>query len=203
MNDEPDDLIDQRLRAAFAPPPAEHYEQVARGASRPTRTLWPWALAAAAAMLAFVLLVDSSRRGVAVGPDGHSPKQLGAMWVAAYDHSIDQGFGVGGCCENSADLASRCQEVCGQSLSYRGDEDQDVQLLGCYCGSLPTGGCVGVLLQVRGDPVAVFVLPLSRDPRPILVDRDDLVLSRRELGGLALYSVAYEDRQEALAGFSL
>ena len=113
-----DDLIDEQLRQAFAPPPAEHYAEVASGVSRPVRPLWTWVVAAAAALLLVALIWDdrSATRPI-VGPEGHSGAQLSAMWVAAYDHAIDTGFGVGGCCEASLDLQAKCREVCGAALS--------------------------------------------------------------------------------------
>jgi len=122
------------------------------------------------------------------------------MWAAAYDHAIDTGFGIGGCCEAPTDLSARCREVCGQALSFGGSED--VELLGCYCG-LPTGGCLGLMMQVDGHPISVFVLPADQDPRPVLEGRDELTMERRELGSLVLYSIGYEPSEQALAGFSL
>ena len=198
MNNDADDLIDAHLRQAFAPPPEQHYVEVARGVTRPVRRIWPWLLAVAAAMLLFAVLYEG--RGNVRGPEGHDARSLGAMWVAAYDHAIETGFGVGGCCEPSLDLSAKCHEVCGQSLSFHGEGD--VRLLGCYCG-LPTGGCLGLLLQVRGQPVSVFVMPRDRDPRPVLGSRSGLALQRRELGPLVLYSIADEKRDEVLLGFSL
>lgn len=199
MNDPTDDLIDEQLRQAFAPPPAEHYAEVASGVSRPVRALWPWLAAAAAALLVIAMIWDGRGRTIA-GPEGHDGAQLSAMWVAAYEHAIDTGFGVGGCCEASLDLQAKCREVCGAALSFGGNED--LELLGCYCGSKPTGGCLGLLLQVDGEPVSVFVVPGDSDPKPVLDPESDLTLQRRELGSVVLYSLAYEDR-EALAGFSL
>ena len=201
MNDQTDDLIDEQLRQAFTPPPAEHYVDVARGVSRPVRRLWPWVLALAAALLVIAMVWDgrSHTRGLA-GPEGHDGVQLAAMWVTAYDHAIDTGFGIGGCCEAPLDLQAKCRELCGAALSFGGNED--LELLGCYCGGKPTGGCLGLLLQVHGEPVSVFVVPRDRDPGPVLDARSDLILQRRELGSIVLYSLAYENR-EALAGFSL
>jgi hypothetical protein len=166
--------------------------------------MWPWVVAAAAALLVMALVWDgrshSGKLAGPTGPEGHDGAQLSAMWVAAYDHAIDSGFGVGGCCEVSPDLQSKCREVCGAALSFIGNED--MQLLGCYCGGKPTGGCLGLLLQVEGEPVQVFIVPGDRDPKPVLDPKSELSLHRRELGSVVLYSLAYEDR-EALAGFSL
>lgn len=198
MRDPNDDLIDEQLRQAFAPPPAEHYREVAQGISRPVRPWWPWLTLAAAAMLLVAFLWDG--RGDVSGPGRPGGAKLGAMWVAAYDHAIDSGFGVGGCCEAPLDLSAKCREVCGAALSFGGNDD--LQLLGCYCGGKPTGGCLGLLLQVDGDPVAVFVAPLDADPRPVLAERSELNLRRRVIGSVVLYSLAYAER-DALHGFSL
>lgn len=198
MNDPTDDMIDKQLRLAFAPPPAEHYGEVASGVSAAPRPLWMWLAVAAAAVLLVLFALDDGRGPL--GPEGHDGRQIGAMWVAAYDHAIDAGFGAPGCCESQTDFAEKCREVCGQTLSFGGDED--AKLLGCYCG-LPTGGCVGLLLQVRGDPVSVFVVRRDADPRPVLTNREELRLRRRELGSLVLYALAYEERDEVLDSFAL
>ncbi|MFN3243764.1 MAG: hypothetical protein ACE37K_19815 [Planctomycetota bacterium] len=205
MSEPDDDRIDDLLRAAFVPPPDEAFAAMAESARQDApapgaapRPLWPWLLAAAAVMLVGVLVFDALQRPDR--PDAYRPAELGAMWAAAYDHAIDTGFGGGGCCEAPTDLAQRCREVCGQALSFGGRGD--VQLLGCYCG-LSTGGCLGLMLQVDGAPISVFVLRADQDPRPVLEGRDELVLQRRALGELVLYSIGYERREQALAGFSL
>jgi hypothetical protein len=109
------------------------------------------------------------------GPEGHDGRQIGAMWVAAYDHAIDTGFGTAGCCESQTDFSEKCREVCGQTLSFVGAED--AQVLGCYSG-LPTGGCVGLLLRVQGDPVSVFVVRRDADPHPMISSCDDVSSAR-------------------------
>jgi len=198
MNEESDKLIDEQLRESFTPPPAEHYAEVASGVSTAVKPLWMWMAASAAALLLILFAIDDGRGPR--GPEGHDGREIGAMWVAAYDHAIDTGFGGGGCCQSKADFSDKCQEVCGQRLSFGGDEDAEV--LGCYCG-LPTGGCVGLLLQVEGNPVTVFVVPSESDPRPVIHNRDELRLRRRELGPLVLYALAYEERDDVLTEFRL
>lgn len=198
MTEESDKMIDEQLRDAFTPPPAEHYADVAKGVSTAVKPLWMWVAASAAALLVILFAIDDGRGPR--GPEGHDGREIGAMWVAAYDHAIDSGFGGGGCCGNKADFSDKCQEVCGQRLLFGGDED--VEVLGCYCG-LPTGGCVGLLLQVEGNPVTVFVVPSETDPRPVIRNRDELRLRRRELGPLVLYALAYEERDDVLTEFRL
>lgn len=193
-----DDKIDKQLREAFAPPPAEHYGDVASGVSAAPRPMWMWLAAAAAAVLIVLFALDDGRGPR--GPEGHDGWQTGAMWVAAYDHAIDTGFGTAGCCESQTDFGEKCREVCGQTLSFVGDED--AQVLGCYFG-LPTGGCVGLLLQVQGDPVSVFVVRRDADPHPVISNREELRLRRRELGPLVLYALAYAERDEVLDSFEL
>jgi hypothetical protein len=58
-------------------------------------------------------------------------------------------------------------------------------------------------MEVRGSPVSVFVVPSNSDPRPVLSNRDDLRLRRRELGPLVLYALASEERDEVLMDFGL
>ena len=202
MNQPEDDRIDEQLRAAFAPPEASRFEAMAREVTTAVapapRRLWPWLLGLAAAMLVGVLLADALSRPDR--PDRYEGAELGRIWTAAYEHAVENGFGGGSCCQAPTDLAARCREVCGQALSFAGAGD--VELLGCYCG-LPTGGCLGLLMQVQGEPVSVFVLPRDRDPRPVLDERDRLRLRRRELGDLVLYAVGPREADEALAGFSL
>lgn len=194
---ETDNRIDEELRAAFAPPPAEHYADVATGVSRPVKPLWMWMAVAAAALLLLLSLFDDGRGPR--GPEGHDGLETAAMWVAAYDHAIDSGFGAS-CCQPKTNFSDKCQEVCGQRLTFAGGEEAEV--LGCYCG-LPTGGCVGILLQVKGDPVGVFVVPRETDPRPVILNRAELRLARRELGALVLYSLSYEPREQVLTSFQL
>ena len=197
MSEPSDDRIDDLLRAAFAPPADERFAEMAetaqQGPAAPApvvRPLWPWLLAAAAAMLVGVLIFDALQRPER--PDAYESAELGAIWAAAYDHAVDSGFGSGGCCEVPTNLAERCQEVCGQALSFGGSDD--AQLLGCYCG-LSTGGCLGLMLQVDGEPISVFVLRADQDPRPVLRDRDELQLRRLHFAAhapkvLLLYQLA-------------
>ena len=77
----------------------------------------------------------------------------------------------------------------------------DASLLGCYRG-LPVGCSLCVLVQVDGEPTAVFVLPRDQDPHPTLADRDDLTLQRRTLDDLVLYAVSTEARGDALQRFA-
>ena len=200
MTDREDNLIDDELRRAFTPPPAQRFAAMAQQASDDVRSWRRWWLApllAAAAVLAIAWSTDFWRADRM--PD--NPRDAGAMLVAAFDDAVNNGFGAGGCCTEATNFASQCKQLCGRALSFAAVAD-DVEMLGCYCGrELP--GCIGLLLQVRGDPVAVFVMPKDEDPKPVLAERDDLLLERRELGPIVLYSIAFDRRSEALSSFTL
>ena len=153
-------------------------------------------------MIAIGLLLERPR----VGPEGHSGADLGQLWATAYEHAVASGFGTTQCCQSDTDVARRCEELCGVRLQFA-DAD-DVTMLGCYCG-LSTGGCLGLLLEVAGAPVAVFVLPTTNDPRPDLPN-GALELHRRELGNVALYAISQQEADAepvavptALSQFSL
>jgi hypothetical protein len=192
-----DDRLDDRLRAAFPLPPEQQFAAMARQAAVAPQPRWPWLVAAAAAaLLVLVFALTRSPRG----PEGHGADELGALWVAAYDHAIDTGFGSGSCCQPGSDLAAHCERAFGIALQLH--ESEAVSMLGCYCG-LSTGGSLCALLQVGGDPVGVFVLPRARDPQPRLPADRDLALTRRELGPLVLYALAHVRPDEALGRFAL
>ena len=196
MNEsELDRRIDDRLRAAFAAPSASVFEAQARriAGARARRPLWPWLLAAAALLVTTVFAFSRPR-----GPEGHDGHQLGAMWVAAYEHALSQGFGGGSCCEPALDLAKICEEKFAARLGLA--PAGAVELLGCYCG-LPTGGCVALMAKTRDDPVCVYVLPRGADPRPQLPAGSRLHLARREMGPLVLYALSQSAAADALGEF--
>lgn len=192
----PDDQIDARLRAAFAPPPASVIAAQARAvvAPRHARPKWPWLLAAAALVVTIALAIARPVRG----PEGHDANELGAMWAAAYEDALEQGFSGGSCCVPGLDLGKACEEKFATRLGL--GAGSPVKLLGCYCG-LPTGGCMALLVRTDGDPVCVYVVPCGRDPRPRLPAESTLHLARRELGSLALYALSASPADDTLAGF--
>lgn len=195
------DRIDDALRRAFVPPPSEQFVTTAERAMSMPRTAprWPrWLAFVAAAALALVIVTggDGPR-----GPAAHDGPALGHLWASAYDDAIERGFGAGSCCESESDLAEMCRKVCGCPLTFR-EVGDDATLLGCYSG-LPIGDSLGVLVQVDGMPVVVFVVPRDADPRPTLATRDDLQLRRRELGDLVLYAVSSQVPERALERFEL
>lgn len=194
-----DRQLDDSLRGAFVPPSADVMAAVAQNASRAPRPVarWPWLLAAAA-LLAIALLW--TMRPSRVGPEGHDGQQLGAMWAAAYDDAVAQGFGGIDCCQVGLDLPKACQErfSCGLDV-VRGSH---VSVLGSYSG-LPTGGSMTLLASAAGAPVCVCVVPAKNDPRVALPAQSPLHLERRELGGLVLYSLSRLPRTTALDAFVL
>ena len=105
MSDALDDALDARLRAAFPPPALHQLAATARSvAGAPAaRPVWPWLLAAAALLLTIAFAVLRPARG----PEGHDGEQLGAMWVAAYEHALTNGFGAGACCDIFSGTRSR------------------------------------------------------------------------------------------------
>lgn len=191
MNEnELDRRLDERLRAAFAPPPDEAFAAAAaRVVPRPApRPFWPWLLAAAALLLVGILLWERPRRG----PEGHDGEQLGALWAAAYEDAVARGFeggrgmgmGMGmGCCEPGFDLGASCQQRFAKRLELHGAGG--LQLVGGYSG-LSTGGCMAMLARHGGAPVCVCVVRAEQDPRVELPAGSSLHLARRELDGLVL-----------------
>ena len=196
MNDPHDEALDARLRAAFAPPAPPQLAALARAAigGSVARPVWPWLLAAAALLLTIGLYVARPARG----PEGHDGAQLGAMWAAAYEHALTNGFGGGSCCDPGSDFGLVCVEKFAVKLDVAGD----VTLHGCYCG-LPTGGGVAVLADTANGPVGVFVVPRGQDPRPCLPSGSTLQLARRELGPVVLYAVSRGASAPSLAPFRL
>ncbi len=196
MTDPHDDRLDERLRAAFAPPSANVFATQARTAAAPSarRTMWPWLLAAAALIVTIAFAIARPRRG----PEGHDAQQLGALWAAAYEHAVAQGFSGGSCCMPGLDLGKACQEKFAMKLGL-GDQSS-VKLLGCYCG-LSTGGCMALLARTNGDPVCVYVVPCTQDPRPRLPAGSTLHLARREMGSVVLYALSAAPAPDTLAGF--
>lgn len=192
--------LDDQLRAAFAPPPAAVFTATARrAASVPPQPfafrVVPWLLAAAALLVLALLFLEKPRRG----PEGHDGHELGAMWAAAYEHALAEDFGGGACCEPDVDLAKLCEEKFASRLDL--GPAGTVKLLGCYCGDQPTGGCMVLLARTNGAPVAVYVLPSSKDPRPELPADSGLQLARREMGALVLYALSKSVAAETLAEF--
>lgn len=200
--DERDDLdrdLDARLRAAFVPPPASTFAAAARGAidgsaPRGRTRVWPWLAAIAAALALVALLLQRPRRG----PEGHGAAELGAMWVAAYEHALDEGFAGTSCCMPDIDLAKMCEERFAARL---GVAPGSMKLLGCYCGKEPIGGCMALLASSGGEPVAVYVLPCGDDPRPRLPEGSPLHLARREVGPLVLYALSRSAAAATLEDF--
>lgn len=197
MTDPLDDSLDAHLRTAFAPPSAQRLAAAARAAigAPVARPVWPWLLAAAALLLTIALYGMRPARG----PEGHDGAQLGAMWAAAYEHALTNGFGGGSCCDPGQDFGLVCEQKFAVKLAVGGD---DVTLHGCYCG-LPTGGGVAVLAATENGPVGVFVVPRHQDPRPCLPAGSTLQLARRELGPLVLYAVSRSAPARSLEPFRI
>lgn len=197
-----DDRLDAELRAAFAPPPASVLAERARAATLPVRVTptrrspWWFVVAAAAAILAAVFLfADRPPRG----PEGHDGHELGRMWAVAYEHALHHGFEGTSCCSPDVDLGKACEERFATRLGL--GAASEVQLLGCYCGSEPTGGCMALLARSNGEPIAVYVLPCEHDPRPELPSDSPLHLARREMGRVVLYALSKTPVPRALDDF--
>jgi hypothetical protein len=189
VNDrELDRLLDERLRAAFAPPPAATFEAQARSIAGPRMRRHLPLLLAAAALLCTVLVFAWTRTGRAPrGPDGHDGQQLGALWAAAWQDAAARGFDAMSCCDPSLDVPTACSQRFGQALDLA--RSGAVALVGCSCGT-STGGCVAILTRSAGGPVCVCVVPREHDPGVELPPDSGLQLARRELGGLVLYALA-------------
>jgi hypothetical protein len=187
-----DRRLDDELRAAFWPPPAERFEAIARAAAKPPVRRWPWLVAAAAVLVAVALAVTRPVRG----PEGHNGRELGAMWLAAYEHALAEGFDA--CCSAGVDLRAECRKRFAEEIDVA--SGGDVQLLGCYCG-LSTGGCMAVLARLDGEPVCVYLVPRTQDPRPRLPEGSRVDFARRVLGDVVLYAMSEADAAKTLADF--
>lgn len=193
MNDPRDERLDAELRTAFAPPPAAAFTTLAAGVAQPARRRWPWLLAAAALLVAAALWALRAPR---VAPAEHG-REIGAMWVAAYEHALRDGFADGSCCEPDLDLRQACEQRFAAQLDLA---PSSVRLLGCYCG-LPTGGSMAILARTNDTPVCVYVLPRAHDPRPVLPATSHFELARREVGELVLYAISPSVSAATLAEF--
>jgi hypothetical protein len=200
MNDPLDDELDARLRAEFTPPAPAALTAMAQRAVGidARRPAWPWWLAAAAVLLAAVSAFAWQRSPR--GPEGHDGRELGAIFVAAFEHAVENGFGSGSCCDGGQDLGVVCEQRFAVRLGFQGKGGCSVH--GCYCG-LPTGGAVAVLARDGEDPVGVFVVPRGKDPRPRLPANCTLHLSRRELGPVVLYGLSSKSQSTPLQQFTL
>ncbi len=190
--DDIDDRLDAQLRAAFAPPPLEFAALAARVVA-PAPRRWPWLLAAAALLIAGALWALRGPRGTAADRG----REVGAMWVAAYEHALAEGFADGACCQPNLDLRQACEQRFATQLDLT---PSSVHLLGCYCG-LPTGGSMAILARTNDTPVCVYVLPRARDPHPVLPEGSRFELARRELGDLVLYAISASVSAATLAEF--
>lgn len=193
MNDHDDARLDSELRTAFAAPPAATFAAIAARVAAPRPQRWPWLLAAALLALTVTLWLTRLDRS-ARQPDGRA---LGAMWVAAYEHALADGFAGGSCCEPGIDLRQACEQRFAAQLDLA---PSAVRLLGCYCG-LPTGGCMALLARTNDTPVCVYVLPRETDPRPSLPAGSRFELARREVGELVLYAISESVSAATLAEF--
>ncbi|MBL9077434.1 MAG: hypothetical protein JNL08_08025 [Planctomycetes bacterium] len=189
--------VDGALRRAFAPPPAADFAAIAAraAAAAPMRRPWPWLVSAAAVLL---LAVAWWWRPAARGTGEPVGETLGAMWIAAYEHAVADGFGGGSCCEPDLDLRQACEQRFAAQLDL---EPASVRLLGCYCGPLPTGRCMALLARTDDTPVCVYVLPRAEDPRPRLPADSRFELARRELGEFVLYALSPSASAATLAEF--
>lgn len=179
--------LDARLRSAFAPPPPQVLQTHAERAVAPSTTRpgpWPWYLVAAGVLVIATFALLPSRRG----PEGHDGLALGAMWAAAFQDAVAHGFDEGSCCQPNFDLPATCRAAFAVPLEL--PVDSGVSLVGCYCGKLPTGGCMVLLTAAAGERVCVYVVPRRQDPGVVLPQGSSLHLSRRELGELVLYSLS-------------
>lgn len=195
-----DRALDDLLRGAFTPPPEAHFTDLARDVSQPVASAWPWrTLLLAAAALLVALGLWSRRPHEPHDPSADVPS-LGAMWVAAYDEAVRDGNQHPSCCDPGCDVGQLCREVCGQALCH--DGSGAVALVGSYKGG-PVGGCAAFVMRADDATVCVFVMP-QREDRAVELPRDrQLVVGRRELGDLVLYSVSRPLEIDALAGFAL
>ena len=197
-----DDTIDQALRRAFAPPPAEAFAERARAVARPgpARPWWPWVVALAATLLLAAVFVLRPGRELPAAHEALDGAPLGQLWAAAYEQALGCGDGGRSCCDPGLDFATACQRQLSQRLEL--GEQEGVQLIGCFCGPAAGGG-VAALVRDGDEAVAVFVLPRRDDVAPHLPPGSPWLLERRELGDCVLYAVSQAPASRVLAQFTL
>jgi hypothetical protein len=191
--DELDRMTDRLLRTAFQPPPPAAFAAMAATVARSRPQRWPWLLAAAAVAIAALLWFRHGGRE----SDQRGGLALGAMWVAAYEHAMAQGFEGGSCCDAVGDLPQACQDRFATQLDIAAGP---VRVLGCYCG-LSTGDCMTLLARNDGTPVCVFVVSRAADPLPVLPVGSRYDLARRELGEVVLYALSASVSAATVAEF--
>lgn len=191
-----DTRIDEALRARFAPPDLSGLvrrvqDEAARGARAPWHRLAPWLLAAAAAVVIAIGILARGEKTVT--DDGDA---LAAQWVAAYRDAVAQGFDSPSCCIAASDLASRCREAFAAAVELA--TDTEVRVCGAFCGK-PAGGAVTMMARSDDRPVCLFVMPIASAPRFLRRAFGDVVVHRREIGGLAVFEVSHEQEPHLLA----
>jgi len=190
---EPDELdrrIDERLRAAFTPPPLD---ALAERVAPAKRIRWPVVVALAAAAASLAIGVALLRRAEP------SREALAGMWVAAYQDVASRGPGAPGCCEGPIDLPAVCEMICAARVRMK--DRPGLELLGTYEGS-PTGPCVPLVVDASGECVCVFVVPKGKDPDVRLEGVAGLYLHRRALGDVTLYELGRSREPRALEHFA-
>lgn len=196
--------LDEQLRAAFAPLPADRLAAIARAGISPPQPRAPWLTwllaTAALCLLTFVLSRDGD--GATEVGRGGDPA-LGAMWAAAYDDATGRGLanccgGAGGCAMGGFDLDAACRARFEAPLGVTAGSG--LRLVGAYEG-LPTGGCMALLAESEQVPMCVFVMRREHDRGVVLPADKVLTLARREVGDLVVYGVSRVPLHAALDEF--
>ncbi len=204
--------LDDSLRRAFAPPPADAVLARITGSkktappSAPGQTRispWIWRMAMVAAVL---VLSVGGWWGWLMWQDKEAPIiQQKADLVKqsvqeVYDSLVAAGFKPRWVCKDEKDFVSTFLMKLGQGLVFEA-APAGVSMVGLsYADCLSASGVV-FLADVQGNNVIVIVDRLGNDTKPKLPDGSKLHLFRRRVGKLVLYEVSPLDKKSLLDYF--
>lgn len=117
----------------------------------------------------------------------------------AYRHEVADGFRPDWVCENQEVSARLLAGRFGQGLVFH--DSPEMSALGWVYVNTITPNSLGLLVDVQGDQVVVFIDRLDADASQNVRPESGLRLHRREVGSLVLYEVSHLSASVALDRF--